>query len=255
MMNDSMIRQHIDRAGQLIAESLPDAEHEFSPASRQRAARLFRKYRWFEAVQAVKGPMKRAAAVAMVLLVFGFSGTMTVQANRRRAVETIVRVFEHYISSEEGAETPPPENPAIYTIEFGWLPDRMYETERIESEDFYYILFQTGDPDYPLEDDYVAFFLKKLESTYSGKIVGSPLDTEDLEQEAVTRGAKRLEEILAGPKNFSGLHWVENDTKDGQYHRYMFSIRTNAEAELSKRGNVLKQIQDNLIIHEEGGEQ
>ena len=250
MMNDSMIRQHIDRAGQLIAESLPDAEHEFSPASRQRATRLFRKYRWFETVQAAKGPMKRAAAVAMVLLIFGFSGTMTVQANRRRAVETIVRVFEHYISSEEGAETPPPENPAIYTIEFGWLPDRMYETERIESEDFYYILFQTQDPDYPLEDQYVAFFLKKLPPTGSDKIGGSWLEQEDLQQEAVIRGAEKLEKILSVRHSGSGSlsKWTE-DNGD----RYVRYICTNAEAELSQGGDVLHRIRDNLIIHEEGG--
>lgn len=253
MLDDKIIMRHIAQASELICTSLPEEEHVFSSRTDQKIGRLLRKYKWFEWCQSAKQPAKRLAAAAMVLLVFGFSGTMTVQANRRRAVETIVRVFEHYISSEEGKEAAPPENPVIYTIEFGWLPDRMYETERIESEDFYYILFQTQDPDYPLEDDYVAFFLKKLESTYSGKIVGSPLDTEDLEQEAVTRGAKRLEEILAGPKNFSGLNWVENDTENGQYNRYMFSIRTNVEAELSKGGNVLQQIHDNLIIHEEGG--
>ena len=246
MMNDSMIRQHIDRAGQLLAESLPDAEHEFSPASRQRAARLFRKYRWFETVQAAKGPMKRAAAVAMVLLVFGFSGTMTVQANRRRAVETIVRVFEHYISSEEGAETPPPENPAIYTIEFGWLPDRMYETERIESEDFYYILFQTQDPDYPLEDDYVAFFLKKLPPTGSEKITGTRRVGEDLEKEAIEKGAEKLKAILSGPKNMQGWSSTRPMGEDGEQH--MIYVRTNVETRLSNGGDALDQIRENLIF-------
>ena len=249
MLDDRIILQHIAQARAQITASLPDEEHVFSPKAEDGAEGLFRKYRWFEWGQTAKRPMKRAAAVAMALLVFGFSGTMTVQANRRRAVETIVRVFEHYITSEE-EETAPPENPVIYTIEFGWLPDRMYETERIESEDFYYILFQTQDPDYPLEDQYVAFFLKKLPPTGSDKISGSRLEREDLEREAVTGGAEKLEEILSVRHSGSGSlsNWTE-DNGD----RYVRYICTNVEAKLSQAGDVLHRILDNLIVHEEGG--
>ena len=249
MLDDRILQKSIAQASEQILSSLPQEEHIFSPASEARAERLVRKYKWFEWRQTAKQPAKRMAAVAMALLVFGFSGTMTVQANRRRAVETIVRIFEHYISSEEG-ETAPPENPAIYTIEFGWLPDRMYEAERIEAEDFYYILFRTKDPDYPLENDYAAFFLKKLPPTGSDKIHGSSLTMEDLEQEAVTHGAPELEAILADRHNCEGT-CTTRAAEDGAGERYMIYIRTNVEAELSQGGGVARRIYESLIVRGE----
>ena len=81
----------------------------------------------------------------------------------------------------------------IGNVTFGWLPERMQEAERIEKDGFCYVLFLGAQDS---TEDYVTFFYKELEPTGSGKIVGTRLEIDDLEEEALNNGGNLLKEVL-----------------------------------------------------------
>ena len=126
----------------------------------------------------------------------------------------------------------------IGNVEFGWLPERMQEAERVEKDGFCYILFLGAQDS---ADDYVTFFYKELESTGSGKIVGTRLEIEDLEQEALDNGGELLKDILDSSDH--SVSWKTVDGDENGEHRYMVCLRTHGDG-----WKELSQIKDHLMI-------
>lgn len=135
----------------------------------------------------------------------------------------------------------PTEPVAIGNVTFGWLPEDMREAERIEIEGFCYILFRGEHTDCASEGDYAAFFYKELEPTGSGKITGTRLKNEDLEQEALDNGAEQLKVILDSADSSVSLSSARGD-ENGE-NRYTIYVRTFADGYAE-----LKQIWDQLNV-------
>lgn len=166
--------------------------------------------------------MKRQTAYILCMMLFLFTGCAAPMAKS----DTSVTIEE------------PKEAVTVGNVRFGWLPERMQEAERVETDGFCYVLF-LGVQD--STEDYVAFFYKELEPTGSGKITGTRLEIEDLEQEALDNGGELLKEILDAED--SSVWWTTVEGDENGENRYMLCIRTHEDGweELSK-------IKDQLVI-------
>jgi len=159
--------------------------------------------------------MKRQIAYIFCIILFLFTGCASAEGGPNKAV--MIEGTNQIVT--------------IGNIKLGWLPERMREAERVEKDDFCYILF-LGEQN--STEDYIAFFYKKLEPTGSGKITGTRLKIEDLEQETQDNGGELLKEILDAQSSSAWWTTVEGD-ENGE-NRYMLCIRTHEDGwgELSK---------------------
>ena len=149
-ITDELLYAHAAAGQALWLSTLPDpAELDpFVPSRwfQRKMKKLLRQCRRTPRVNTAIRYTKRVALAALVSAMVIFSSLMTVASFRAKVVEVITEVFDtltSYIFRPGEAESAP-----LSEVEFGWLPEGMVETERVENEQLLYVRFEDTQNNY-----------------------------------------------------------------------------------------------------------